>query len=184
MRLVRDDKIDWTSAIDTYRRFQEMASATTLLPELRQRGEVASDLQALMVELIDLALHAKQAHWNVEGPLFKPLHEQFDEIAEMARHWTDIAAERLTAIGVSPDGRPETVVSQANLEGWPTGPTNNHESVALITARLATIAERTRARMDRMGAQDAASQDFVIEILQGLEKQLWMMRVQMTSTGP
>jgi DNA-binding ferritin-like protein len=51
-----------------------------------------------------------------------------------------------------------------------------------MTTRLATIAQRTRARMDRMGEQDAASQDFVIEILQGLEKQLWMMRVQMTGT--
>jgi starvation-inducible DNA-binding protein len=156
-----------------------MASATTLLPELRQRGEVASDLQALMVELIDLALHAKQAHWNVEGPLFKPLHEQFDEIAEMARHWTDIAAERLTAIGVAPDGRPETVADQANLESWHTGQISDRDAVSLMTRRLASIAQRTRERMDRMGTQDAVSQDFVIEILQGLEKQLWMMRVQM-----
>jgi starvation-inducible DNA-binding protein len=159
-----------------------MASATTQLPEVRDLSEVASDLQALMVELIDLALHAKQAHWNVEGPFFKPLHDHFEEIDVLAREWTDIVAERLTAIGVAADGRPETVTNQANVGSWPAGATRDRDAVGLMTTRLATIAQRTRARMDRMGEQDAASQDFVIEILQGLEKQLWMMRVQMTGT--
>jgi hypothetical protein len=36
--------------------------------------EVLAELQSMLVELIDLALIGKQAHWNVEGPHFRSLH--------------------------------------------------------------------------------------------------------------
>ena len=48
------------------------------LPALgeHQLKDVGNTLQAMLVELIDLALLGKQLHWNVTGPLFRPLHEQ------------------------------------------------------------------------------------------------------------
>ncbi len=156
-----------------------MTASTIPLPAVSDREAVAEELRALLVDLIDLALQAKQAHWNVVGPFFRPLHEQFDELATDAREWSDIAAERLTAIGVSPDGRAGTVAKETTLEALPAGPISDRDAVALITTRLASVAERTRAGMDRIGPLDAASQDFVIEILQGLEKHLWMLRVQL-----
>ena len=35
------------------------------------REEVGHELQATLVELIDLALVGKQLHWNLVGPLFR-----------------------------------------------------------------------------------------------------------------
>ena len=155
-----------------------ITTQTTQAPVISERDAVAGDLQALLVDLVDLALQAKQAHWNVVGPFFTPLHQQFDALATDAREWTDIVAERLTAIGVAPDGRVSTVAQDTALDDLPPGPIRDSDAVALMTARLAGVAERTRARMDRLGPRDAASQDLVIEILQGLEKHLWMLRVQ------
>jgi len=47
------------------------------LPALDEhhRHEVGHELQATLVELVDLSLIGKQLHWNIHGRPFKPLHE-------------------------------------------------------------------------------------------------------------
>lgn len=45
-------------------------------------------LQDTLVALIDLSLQAKQAHWNVVGPNFRPLHELLDEFTDAYRGCT------------------------------------------------------------------------------------------------
>jgi starvation-inducible DNA-binding protein len=45
------------------------------------RKRVAEILNARLADAIDLALQAKQAHWNVKGPQFIALHELFDQAA-------------------------------------------------------------------------------------------------------
>ena len=52
----------------------------------KDRG-VAAELQAALVDLIDLALNGKQAHWNIAGPYFRWAHSELDEPAdEEGRH--------------------------------------------------------------------------------------------------
>lgn len=40
------------------------------------------------------------------------------------------------------------------------------------------VISRARARMDRLGPLDLASQDVLIELVRALEQQLWMVRAQ------
>ena len=122
------------------------------LAEPHTREEVGNQLQALLVELIDLSLLGKQLHWTVVGPLFRPLHTHLDELIDSWRELSDTVAER------------------AALE--------DHVVVRELTSRLAEVAERSRERMDRLGELDAASQDVVIEVVRALEEQLWMIRAQ------
>jgi hypothetical protein len=65
---------------------------------------VAFRLQHSLIELIDLGLHAKQAHWNVIGSNFRPLHAQFDEITEMARSTADEVCRAAGCARGHPDG--------------------------------------------------------------------------------
>jgi starvation-inducible DNA-binding protein len=163
-----------------------MASSTqTHLPSLgeHQRDDVGTQLQATLVELIDLSLFGKQLHWSVTGPLFRPLHEQLDELVDSWRELSDVVAERAVALGYFPDGQSATVTAGANLGRLERGPLEDHVVVRELTGRLADIAERARERMDRLGEIDAASQDVVIEVLRELEKQLWMIRAQFGHAG-
>lgn len=158
-----------------------MSSTTQAhLPSLgeHQRDEVGNQLQAMLVELIDLALLGKQLHWCVTGPLFRPLHEQLDELVDSWRALSDVVAERAVAIGYFPDGQSAAVSAGSNLGRLERGALEDHTVVRELTSRLADIAERARERMDRLGEIDAASQDVVIEVLRELEKQLWMVRAQ------
>jgi starvation-inducible DNA-binding protein len=157
-----------------------VAEAVPPAPSAIQDTETAAELQPTLLELVALSLMAKQAHWNVSGPLFRPLHQHFDEIAEAARGWADDVAERLAAIGVAPDGRAPTVVAGSGLGPVPEGKLDGPTAVWLITDRMAEIAHRVRNRVRRLDDSDLLSQDVLIEVGRGLEKQLWMLREQLT----
>ncbi|MGW4800716.1 Dps family protein, partial [Nonomuraea sp. NPDC004297] len=86
------------------------------------RTTVAQALQGALVDLIDLSLVAKQAHWNLVGAHFRPIHLQLDEVVALARAHMDTIAERAVALGANPDGRAATVARSTKLQqpegGW------------------------------------------------------------------
>jgi starvation-inducible DNA-binding protein len=139
---------------------------------------VALELEPLLVELSDLALSAKQAHWNVTGPLFRPLHAQLDELADDARTWCDDVAERLVAIGIPADGRVGTVQANTPFDTWPDGFLGDSKVVPLIVARLEELIDRTRQRAVRLAVNEIVSEAMLVEIAKGLERHRWMFRVQ------
>jgi starvation-inducible DNA-binding protein len=150
------------------------------LPALgeHQLKDVGNTLQAMLVELIDLALLGKQLHWNVTGPLFRPLHEQLDELVESWRELSDVVAERAVALGYAPDGQAPAVAAVTELKPIARGALEDHVVIRELSERMNDVADRARERMDRLGEIDAASQDVIIEVVRALEKQLWMIRVQ------
>jgi starvation-inducible DNA-binding protein len=153
---------------------------TTLIetPTADATTATATILQATLVELIDLSLQGKQAHWTVTGPLFRPLHEHLDAIVDDARTWYDDVAERLAAIGIAPDGRPATIVASSQLEPLEAGWEADTEVVSRFVDRLAAIAARLRERIDALAEIDPISQDLLIGIGHAVEKHGWMLRVQ------
>ena len=165
-----------------------MASTTQSahLPALgaHQREEVGNQLQAMLVELIDLALVGKQLHWNITGPLFRPLHEQLDELVDSWRQLSDVVAERAVAIGYVPDGQAAAVAAITELKPIERGALDDHVVIRELSERLNDVADRARERMDKLGEIDAASQDVIIEVVRALEQQLWMVRVQFGHAVP
>ena len=139
---------------------------------------VTADLQPLLVELIDLSLTGKQAHWNVTGPQFLTIHRQLDELVTDVRTWSDDVAERIMAAGGSADGRSRTVAEAGSIDAFPSGPVPSDKVVALVVERLDQIIAATRPRIDRLDATDVVSQDLVISIVAGLEKHRWMFSTQ------
>ena len=156
------------------------ATGSAHLPSLstHERGEVGRELQATLVELVDLSLLGKQLHWSVVGPLFRPLHEQLDELVDSWRELGDTVAERAVAIGVFPDGQAAAVAAGSDIDPVQRGSIEDDVVVRELARRLADVAERVRGRMDRLGELDSASQDVLIEVVRALEQQLWMIRVQ------
>jgi starvation-inducible DNA-binding protein len=144
-----------------------------------ERAGLGRELQTVLVELVDLCLIGKQLHWAVSGPLFKSLHLQLDELVESWRELADTVAERAVALGFVPDGQAQAVAAASQLAPVPQGPIEDHVVVREITRRLADVSERIRSRLEPIGEADLASQDVLIEVLRELEKQQWMLRVQL-----
>jgi starvation-inducible DNA-binding protein len=155
------------------------------LPALgeRQRDEVGRELQATLVELVDLSLLGKQLHWNIFGRPFKPLHEHLDQLVDSWRELSDVVAERAVALGIAPDARAATLAAGSGIATVDPAALETDTAILELVVRLADVAERMRARMERLGEIDLPSQDVLIDVVRELEKQLWMLRVSLPGGG-
>ncbi|HYZ57133.1 MAG TPA: DNA starvation/stationary phase protection protein [Streptosporangiaceae bacterium] len=139
---------------------------------------IGTDLQDTLVELTGLALEAKQLHWNVTGRHFRSLHEQLDSLTDEARAAADAVAERAVTIGYAPDGRAATVAKESPLAEVPEGRLADSTVLDLVVTALTTVTGRLRPRVERLGELDPVTQDVLIGVLAGLEKQRWMFSAQ------
>ncbi|WP_093879167.1 Dps family protein [Streptomyces sp. TLI_105] len=147
------------------------------LPE-KDREIAGAALQATLVDLLDLSLVAKQAHWNLYGPRFRSIHLQLDEVVTTARTFADTVAERAAALGVSPDGRAATIADTSGVPAFPPGWTRDGEAVEALVRTFSAVVERVRERIDRTGPVDAVTQDLLIGLTAELEKQNWMFQAE------
>jgi starvation-inducible DNA-binding protein len=140
------------------------------------RLTASSWLQRLVPELVALTLDAKQAHWNVTGPAFLPLHALTDEIADDSRAWTDRIAERALALGFAVDARAGTVASAAGE--FPAGYLTDREVIGELTMSIDRVARTASGSLADLEAADAVAHDITVEVLEGLEKYRWMLQAQ------
>ncbi|MFG6193721.1 Dps family protein [Nonomuraea sp. JJY05] len=142
------------------------------------KDTVAEALQGALVDLIDLSLVAKQAHWNLIGPHFRPIHLQLDELTELARSHMDTIAERAVAVGINPDGRSTTVARSTKLQQPESGWIEDGKVVATITGLLDGISKRMHERVRATDEPDPVTQDLLIAVAQDIDKQHWMFQAQ------
>ena len=149
-----------------------------LEPEKRQA--INTDLQATVVELLELFHDAKQSHWNLRGPLYFPLHENLQEYADAYRAFADLLAERQLQIGHPADGRTSTIVETANLPKFPGGFLSDRQVLEIMTERIYTIAKRVRARVESTAKNgDEVTSNKFQDLSYVLDKQVWQFRVHM-----
>jgi starvation-inducible DNA-binding protein len=155
-----------------------MTTSAVLSAPNTNRFSAASALQRLLPELVALTLHAKQAHWNLTGPSFLPLHALTDELAADARAWADRVAERAVALGFTADARPATVAAVGGE--FPGGWVRDREVVVELGSLIDVVTVTTRVGLAEVEAADAVTHDIHVEVLEGLEKYRWMLRAQAT----
>ena len=68
-------------------------SITVEMPKVDSLQSITGNLELLYIK-------AKDFHWNVTGPEFRPLHLTFDGIQETALEWADTMAERMRALDI------------------------------------------------------------------------------------
>jgi starvation-inducible DNA-binding protein len=141
-----------------------------------------TSLQAVLVDLIELHLQGKQAHWNLVGTNFRDLHLQLDGIVDTAREAADVIAERMRALRAVPDGRSETVAATTTLAALPEGTLSTADVVTMVTDRLAAAVMTLRGVHDTVDAADPSSADLLHTIIDDLEKQAWMLSAERCSS--
>ena len=151
---------------------------TSTLGEQEQAAAGAA-LQATLVDLIDLSLVAKQAHWNLVGRSFRSVHLQLDEVVDTARIFSDTVAERAAAIGVSPDGRARTVSAGSVVPEPPAGWMADQDVVGWFVQALGAVIGGLRERIPAVEAADVVTQDLLISITAELEKHHWMFQAEL-----
>lgn len=156
------------------------ATADALIPvEADKRQPITQELQATVVELLELFHDSKQCHWNLRGPLYLPLHEKLQENADEYRKYADILAERVLQVGNPIDGRTGVVAATANLGDMPSGFLSDKQVLIVMTERITTVAKRVRKRIETMSKVDETTSNQLQELSYELDKQVWQFRVHM-----
>jgi len=151
---------------------------------LNTRHDLPEDNRTLLVGLLNIALkdavdlstQLKQAHWNVRGPNFMPLHELFDSITDIVRGFADEIAERATALGGLASGTARDAAAGSRIEAYPVGITSGRDHVAAVADRLAAFSKHCRAAIEESEKHDdAVTADLFTEIAREIDKQLWFV---------
>jgi len=153
-----------------------------------EKGFVASKelieaLQQVHVDMIELHLQGKQAHWNVVGKNFRDLHLQLDEIVDDAREFSDEIAERLRALHAVPDGRSDTIAATTTLPNYPHGEIDTAETVDLVTQRLEATVGTMREVHDAVDEADPTTADLLHGMIHKLEQYAWMVSAENRTTS-
>jgi starvation-inducible DNA-binding protein len=158
---------------------------TSLSASRREAAEVRAfhapaslfeDLQKVLVDLIELHLQSKQAHWNLVGTNFRDLHLQLDSVVDTAREASDTIAERMRALDAVPDGRSDTVVATTTVPAIPPGLIGVTETVDVIANRIYAVVGTIRTVHDDVDAADPSIADLLHAIIDDLEKEAWLLK--------
>ncbi|SIN73371.1 Dps family protein [Agromyces cerinus] len=136
---------------------------------------VAQFLTPVVQELVALAVNGKQAHWHVRGVNFIAVHELLDEVVAHAQEWADLAAERVVALGLPVDGRLKSVADKSGAANPKLGFQPYDEAIADVVAQIDLTAEKLAEAIEGLDELDPVSQDVVIEIRRGLDKDRWFL---------
>ncbi|GAB2587530.1 Dps family protein [Microlunatus antarcticus] len=147
-------------------------------PAFKADEALGANLQRVAVDMINLHIVGKQAHWNVVGKNFRDLHLQLDELVESAREFSDEISERMRAIYVTPDGRASTIAKTSSIAEFPGGEVDTAETVDLIVTAIYAVAGTIREVHDDVDDADPTTADLLHGFLVRLEQLAWMIEAE------
>ena len=150
-----------------------------LRPSVKALQQTLTDLQQLNLEL-------KQAHWNVSGTLFYTLHELLQEHYEGTSKYADEVAERLQSIGVSSDGRANTIIRNSVIPEFPGGFVDDAQVIQWFARYYKATSDRVGEGIKATNDTDPTTGNLLQEVQNVIDKYQWQMRafIQSTPTDP
>jgi starvation-inducible DNA-binding protein len=144
------------------------------------RATIARELNACLVDGLDLKSQIKVAHWNVKGPHFAALHPLFEGFATALDGFTDTIAERAVALGALAVGTAKQVAKTSRIPEYPVSTTAGLEHVALLADRFEVFLESLRAAREAGEAQgDTDTVDLLTGMITEFEKNGWFLRASL-----
>jgi len=149
----------------------------------KQGAEVAELLQKALSRYNDLHLTLKHVHWNVVGPNFIGVHEMIDPQVDLVRGYADEVAERIAALGASPQGTPGAIQNDRTWDDYSVGRDTVQAHLAALDLVYVGVIEDTRKGIERLEELDLVSQDMLIGHSAELEKFQWFVRAHLENSG-
>lgn len=139
------------------------------------REDMIELLNQELADMSDLHSQTKQAHWNVKGPQFMPLHALYDQLAGELVGYVDDLAERAVQLGGLAQGTNRMSAGNSRLPELP-NITAGLEVTAALVERYGHVAATTRKCIQiAADAGDQDTSDLMTEISRGMDKWVWFL---------
>jgi len=148
-----------------------------------QGARVADILQKRLSAYNDLHLTLKHIHWNVVGPNFIGVHEMIDPQAELVRGYADAVAERIAALGKSPDGTPAAIARDRTWDDYSVKRDTAQAHLGALDLVYSGVVEDNRKAISETGDLDPITEDLLIGQTGELEKFQWFVRAHLENSG-
>jgi starvation-inducible DNA-binding protein len=159
---------------------------TTALPMVADKDaqKVADALSNVLSDTFILYLKTHNFHWNVTGPMFRTLHQMFEEQYKELWPAVDAIAERIRSLGFVAPGSFSEFTEHTYLQESPVA-TNATEMIAELLRDHQTTARTARSALAaaRM-AVDAPTEDLLTQRLAAHEKAAWTLRSLLAEEKP
>jgi starvation-inducible DNA-binding protein len=149
----------------------------------KQGAQLAELLQKQLSTYNDLHLTLKHIHWNVVGPNFIGVHEMIDPQVEAVRGYADEVAERIAALGASPQGTPGAIIKDRAWDDYSVGRDTVEAHLAALDLVYTGVIEDIRKAIEVTEELDPVTQDMLIDQAANLEKFQWFVRAHLESAG-
>lgn len=145
------------------------------------RKAMAKDLSEILAATYRLTIKSHIYHWNVVGPIFKPIHDLTEAHYNALFADTDIIAERIRALGhlapVNFDMTKSFSPTKSDVDQ-----ASAHDMVNdLIKDHEEAVREARKAAGKAGDNDDVVTEDMLTARLTFHEKALWMLRAIITS---
>ncbi|QYB04304.1 DNA starvation/stationary phase protection protein [Rhodococcus sp. USK10] len=148
-----------------------------------QGAQVADILQKRLSAYNDLHLTLKHIHWNVVGPNFIGVHEMIDPQVELVRGYADAVAERIAALGKSPDGTPAAITRDRTWDDYSVHRDTAQAHLGALDLVYSGVVEDNRKAIAETGDLDPITEDLLIGQTGELEKFQWFVRAHLENSG-
>ena len=148
-----------------------------------QGARVADILQKRLSAYNDLHLTLKHIHWNVVGPNFIGVHEMIDPQVELVRGYADAVAERIAALGKSPDGTPAAITRDRTWDDYSVNRDTAQAHLGALDLVYSGVVEDNRKAIAETGDLDPITEDLLIGQTGELEKFQWFVRAHLENSG-
>jgi starvation-inducible DNA-binding protein len=145
----------------------------------KQAARLTELLQRQLSTYNDLHLTLKHIHWNVVGPNFIGVHEMIDPQVEAVRGFADDVAERIAALGGSPQGTPGAIIKDRSWDDYSIGRDTGQAHLAALDRVYDGVIEDIRQSIDETDDLDLVTQDMLIGQTGQLEKFQWFVRAHL-----
>ncbi|WP_288026554.1 DNA starvation/stationary phase protection protein [Arthrobacter sp.] len=150
---------------------------------LKDGRQVGAILQDRLHALNDLQLTLKHAHWNVVGRDFIGVHKMLDAHIQDVRLMIDATAERMAALGVSPNGLAGALVKDRAWDDYAVGRAGTAEHLAALDLVYDGLISSHREAITATGELDPVTEDMLIGHSAILEQFQWFMRAHLENSA-
>ncbi len=139
-----------------------------------ETAEIVVTLNTLLANYQVFYNKLRNFHWNVEGPDFFELHEEFENEYNTTKKNIDVVAERIRVFGMKPNFTLQKTLDMAQIKE----PSKELTAIEMVREVLRDYETLHNNMLDGINASldtgDVVTENMLTEFMTHLEKRNWM----------